>query len=247
MPVPRLRMFAGPNGSGKSTIKEQVPAGLINTYVNADEIEKAAKAEGFVDLASFNVQATADEFSAFFGTHGLIQKEQLQNQAGLFDMDGLHIDVRRVDFNSYHASVIADFIRHKLLDNRVSFTFETVMSSYDKVAFMLQAQEQGYRTYLYFVATDTPKININRVANRADDGGHNVPVDKIVQRYHRSLKLLPEAVAASNRAYIFDNSGESSIWLAEITDGTSLVYKTEDQPDWFMEAYVDKVTDGPSA
>ena len=218
MPTPRLRVFAGPNGSGKSTIKEQVPPNLINTYVNADEIEKAAKADGFVDLTQFNVQATGDELRTFFASHALIQKEHIQDQASLFDMNGLRIDVRRLDFNSYHASVIADFIRQKLLENRVSFTFETVMSSGDKVAFMRRAQELGYRTYLYFVATDNPNININRVANRVGDGGHNVPADKIVQRYYRTLKLLPEAVAASNRAYIFDNSGESSVWLAEITD-----------------------------
>lgn len=209
MPTPRLRVFAGPNGSGKSTIKEQVPPNLINTYVNADEIEKSAKADGFVDLTQFNVQATGDELRTFFAGHALIQKEHLQDQASLFDMNDLRIDVRRLDFNSYHASVIADFIRQKLLENRVSFTFETVMSSGDKVAFMRRAQELGYRTYLYFVATDNPNININRVANRVDDGGHNVPADKIVQRYHRSLKLLPEAVAASNRAYIFDNSGKA--------------------------------------
>lgn len=175
MPTPRLRVFAGPNGSGKSTIKEQVPPNLINTYVNADEIEKSAKADGFVDLTQFNVQATGDELRTFFASHALIQKEHLQDQASLFDMNGLRIDVRRLDFNSYHASVIADFIRQKLLENRVSFTFETVMSSGDKVAFMRRAQELGYRTYLYFVATDNPNININRVANRVDDGGHNVP------------------------------------------------------------------------
>lgn len=246
MLTPRLRVFAGPNGSGKSTIKEQVPANLIDTYVNADEIEKAAKADGFVDLSPFKVKATAEHVRAFFATHDLILKERLEGQAALFDMDGPRIDVRRLDFNSYHASVIADFIRQKLVEERVSFTFETVMSSQDKVAFMRRAQELGYRTYLYFVATDDPSININRVANRVDDGGHNVPADKIVQRFHRSLKLLPEAVAASNRAYIFDNSGEHSVWLAEITDGTSLEYKVEDQPDWFMQAYVDEVTSDAS-
>lgn len=234
-------MFAGPNGSGKSTIKEQVPPSLVNTYVNADEIEKVAKAEGFVDLKPFHVHARIGEFRDFFFGHSLIQKAHLQDQATLVDMNGLSLDVRRLDFNSYHASVIADFIRQKLLEDGVSFTFETVMSSKDKVEFMRRAQSLGYRTYLYFVATDNPSININRVANRVDDGGHNVPADKIVQRYHRSVSLLPEAVAASNRAYIFDNSSENAVWLAEITDGTSLEYKTEDQPDWFMEAYVDKV------
>jgi predicted ABC-type ATPase len=55
------------------------------------------------------------------------------------------------------------------------------------------------------------------------------------------LGLLPEAIAASDRAYIFDDSGDSSVLLAEITSGTQLDYRTEDIPDWFFEAYTNKV------
>jgi predicted ABC-type ATPase len=47
--VPRLRVFAGPNGLGKSTIKGDLDPALIKTYVNADELEKEAKATGFID------------------------------------------------------------------------------------------------------------------------------------------------------------------------------------------------------
>jgi predicted ABC-type ATPase len=145
--------------------------------------------------------------------------------------------------NSYYSSVISDFIRHKLLDLNRSFTFETVMSSDDKVKFMKRAQDQGYRTYLYFVATDSVTININRVANRVDDGGHPVAEEKIIKRYRGSLDLLPSAVAASNRSYIFDNSAEKSVLLAEVTDGTDLQYHCEEIPEWFVNAYIDKVTD----
>lgn len=98
----------------------------------------------------------------------------------------------------------------------------------------------GYRTYLYFVATEDPEININRVRNRVAAGGHPVPTEKIVQRYGRCLALLQAAVAASNRAYIFDNSGADLLLLAEVTDGTDLEFKVEEIPDWFMGAYVDK-------
>jgi predicted ABC-type ATPase len=55
------------------------------------------------------------------------------------------------------------------------------------------------------------------------------------------LGLLSEAVSASNRAYIFDNSGDRAVLLAEVTEGTQLEYRTEEIPDWFFEAYVDKV------
>jgi predicted ABC-type ATPase len=103
------------------------------------------------------------------------------------------------------------------------------------------AQDRGYRTYLYFVATDSVEININRVKNRVDDGGHPVSEEKIRKRYQGSLDLLPSAVAASNRAFIFDNSGEKSVFLAEITNGTDLQFHSEEMPDWFLDAYVDKV------
>ncbi|MBI6702014.1 zeta toxin family protein [Pseudomonas viridiflava] len=241
MPMPRLRIFAGPMAQGKAQSRIQIAPNLIATYVNADDIEKSVKATGFLDLTTFNLCTTAAKLHEFLDTHPLIEKAGLQEQVKTISLEGQRIDFRAVNMNSYYSSVISDFIRHKLLDRMESFTFETVMSSPDKVSFMKLAQQRGYRTYLYFVATESVEININRVANRVDDGGHPVPEDKIRQRYKRSLELLPSAVSTSNRAYIFDNSGEKSVCLAEITEGTDLQYRVEDMPDWFMEQYVDKV------
>lgn len=138
--------------------------------------------------------------------------------------------------NAYFASVAADFIRQKLVERGTSFSFETVMSSPDKVELLRKAQKRGYRTYLYYVATEDPLINISRVRHRVKMGGHPVPEDKIVSRYHRSLELLSEAIRYSNRAYIFDNSRHERIWLAEITDGTVLELKTDSLPAWFDKA-----------
>lgn len=62
----------------------------------------------------------------------------------------------------------------------------------------------GYRTYLYYIATEDPRINVSRVKYRVTRGGHDVPEEKTVNRYHASLALLREAIRYSNRAYIFD-------------------------------------------
>ncbi len=99
----------------------------------------------------------------------------------------------------------------------------------------------GQSTYLYFIATDDPAINVSRVRNRVRLGGHPVPEDKIAPRYHRSLALLPDAVRATNRAYIFDNSGGRGehTWLAEITDGRTLDLKTNPVPAWLKRALLD--------
>jgi predicted ABC-type ATPase len=241
MGAPKLRVFAGPNGSGKSTIMDQIPTGLINTYINADDLEKAARATGCINLAEFDISPPLQKLTTFLANHPLLIKAQLQHTVATVELSGQCIDLRAITLNSSYASVIADFIRHELLERRASFTFETVMSSAEKVRFMNEARQLGYRTYLYFVATNSPQINILRVANRVEDGGHDVPKDKIVQRYARTLALLPEAIAATNRAYIFDNTGDESIFLAEITDGTALEFHQDEMPDWFLDAYVSKV------
>lgn len=241
MAVPRLRVFAGPNGSGKSTIKGDLDPALIKTYVNADELEKEAKATGFIDLSIFGIEITLAELLSFHAEHYLLIKKGLTEQAEKLGLLGSKVDYQNVQIDSYFASVIADLIRQRLLDNGVSFTFETVMSHSSKVDFMREAQARGYRTYLYFVSTENPDINVDRVNIRVQEGGHPVEPAKVRERYVKSLNLLPEAVAASNRAYIFDNSGDRSVLLAEITDGTQLEYRTEEVSDWFFESYVDQV------
>ncbi len=147
--------------------------------------------------------------------------------------------------NPYLATVAADFIRQKLLERKVSFTFETVMSHPSKVELLAKAQRADYRTYLYFVATDDPQINISRVRNRVKLGGHAVPEDRIVKRYYRSLDLLMEAIHYTDRAYVFDNSGDNEdrkhTWLAEITDGSVLDLKSDRNPEWFKRSVLDKI------
>lgn len=238
--APRLRMFAGPNGSGKSTIKDMLPTEWLGVYINADDIEKSIRTLGHLNLSDFQVTATADELQAFFTASTLLAKAGLLVQAPQLTLVDNLVQFGDVAANSYFASVLADFIRHKLLSAKVSFTFETVMSSPDKVDFLRKAQQAGYRTYLYFVATEDPDINVARVQSRVVMGGHPVAEDKIRSRYVRSLELLSEAVSYANRAYIFDNSGAEEVWITEVGDGTEMEMKTDQMPAWFKAALWDK-------
>lgn len=238
--TPRLRMFAGPNGSGKSTIKEVIPPQLLGVYINPDEIEKGMRQSGHLDFSDFAIQAVDSEVMAHLRSSRLLSKAGLLGEVERLSCQDGRLDFNGVAVNSYYASVVADFIRHKLLETRTNFTFETVMSSPDKVEFLRKAKALGFRTYLYFVATEDPEINISRVANRVKAGGHCVPKEKIVSRYYRSLDLLADAVQHTDRAYIFDNSGQDRVWLAEVTDGVELEFKGEWMPHWFKAALWDK-------
>jgi predicted ABC-type ATPase len=239
-------MFAGPNGSGKSTLKSHLPPALLGVYLNPDEMEQEIRRQTLLNFAAYGVTTTADEVLPFFRSSKFLRDAGLGGTASQLTFSDHRLEFGRVAVNSYFASVASDFLRQKLMAQRVSFTLETVMSYPGKVELLAQAQAAGYRTYLYFVATDDPAINISRVRSRVNLGGHNVPEDRITTRYHRSLELLMDAIRHTNRAYIFDNSGDDPdkkhTWLAEITDGRKLELKTERIPAWFRRAVLEKIS-----
>lgn len=243
MEIPRIRMFAGPNGSGKSTIKAVVSAKLLGHYLNPDEIEKEIKANGFLDIRGYNIQTNVQEIRAFFDKHPLIDKTELGNFVyEIKYIEAEFISFSNVGIDSYMSAILTDFLRHKYLETHQSFTFETVMSSPDKVEILKKAQQLGYKTYLYFVATEDPSINLLRINHRVKTGGHAVPTDKVITRYYRSLELLSEAIKYTNRAFIFDNSGDTKTWIAEITNGTDIELQVNEVPTWFRKYVFEKLT-----
>ena len=241
--VSRLRIIAGPNGSGKSTIKAILPPVLLGIYINPDEIEEKIRNSRVLDLKAFGIEASREEVVSFFEKSTLLQKNDLVNVSKDIRLTGTELSFLDVKMNSYFASVIADFIRRKVLEKKESFTFETVMSSRDKIEILDEAKSLGYRVYLYYIATEDPEINISRIRNRVHLKGHSVPDDKVKDRYYRSLGLLIDAIKKSNRAYIFDNSteGKEKVWLAEITDGQTMEFKNDLVPLWFKTAVLDKI------
>lgn len=79
-------------------------------------------------------------------------------------------------------------------------------------------------------------------------GGHPVPEKKIVERYYRSIDLLMQAVDASDRAYLFDNSsdGEKAAFIAQIQSAETLKMNPDVQqlPWWFAEKVLKEFIDG---
>ena len=235
--IPRLRIFAGPNGSGKSTIKDVLSDNLLGVYINPDEIENEIREHSFLDFNIYGIKTTKIEVIDFFEHSILLQNVNMTEDIEYLKFNDNKLIFTDIDINSYYASVCADFIRRKLCESKESFTFETVMSSYDKVEFLKKAKESGYRVYLYFIAAKDPLLNISRVENRVAKGGHSVPEEKIVQRYYRSLENLSEAIKYSDRTYIFDNSNHKRTWICEITDGVEVEIKQDSIPDW-LNTYV---------
>ena len=114
------------------------------------------------------------------------------------------------------------------------------MSGTDKLELFHVARDAGFRTYLYFIATDSPLLNAERVAVRVSRGGHSVPPDKIISRWNRSLGQLRAAIRLSHRAYLFDNSGKTHRLVAEF-ENDRIVLLADQQPNWFGEFVWDRL------
>lgn len=98
--------------------------------------------------------------------------------------------------------------REELLALGQGIAFETVFSAPDKVDFVARARSAGYFVRVFFIGTSDPRINAARVAGRIMQGGHSVPIEKIVSRYDKAMANLSAAIALADRVYVYDNSVE---------------------------------------
>ncbi len=114
------------------------------------------------------------------------------------------------DWNSPEAVVkaadAAKNIREKCLNSRTDMAFETVFSSDEKLEFVQRSKSAGFFIRLFFVCTNDPSINAQRVAQRVMGGGHDVPIPKIISRYYRAITNCIQAVPLTDRIYFYDNS-----------------------------------------
>ncbi|HML34187.1 zeta toxin family protein [Sporomusa sphaeroides] len=110
------------------------------------------------------------------------------------------------NMNEKQAADTADRLRQQAVISRHSFVTETLLSTTKNINLMRVAQETGFFVYLVYVLTMDPLINVNRVKYRADRGGHFIPPEKVITRYHRAIDLIPEAIQAANHVEIYDNS-----------------------------------------
>lgn len=94
------------------------------------------------------------------------------------------------------------------LSNRVNFSFETVFSDPygDKLEFIRKAKSQGFIVALIAVGLDSPEKSAQRVANRVSKGGHNVPLDRIRDRYPRVICNIVAGAQTASAAVVVDNS-----------------------------------------
>jgi predicted ABC-type ATPase len=105
---------------------------------------------------------------------------------------------------------------NELLENEISFAFETTLSTRSYVSLVKKAQLKGYEVTLLYFWLNSPQIAIKRVAKRVSNGGHDIPEDVIKRRYYRGIKNLLELyIPVCNNWLVIDNMDLASEIIAQ--------------------------------
>jgi predicted ABC-type ATPase len=152
--------------------------------------------------------------------------------------DGL---ARELHVDAYQAAALADAIRRELVNQQESFVFETVFSDPvgDKRRFLRDAVRAGYTVVLCFIGISSPNVSEERVAMRVTQGGHDVPTEKLISRFPRTLTNLMAAIQDLPHILVFDNDDLETPFrhVATFRDGKPVeVHKPI--PQWLRRALV---------
>lgn len=181
---PLAFVLAGHNGSGKSTLWYQRLADQLQMpLVNADRLTLSILPEP--DKKTKRLPAWAQELR----DEDARWHKLSQDAVGLF--------------------------RQLIMDKRMPFAFETVFSFWEqgkdgrflsKADDIAAMQRAGYFVVLLFVGLTSAELSVLRVQTRKRQGGHDVPLDKLIERFPRTQAAVGHAASVADMTLLFDNS-----------------------------------------
>ena len=108
--------------------------------------------------------------------------------------------------NYIKAFEIAQSKREKLLEEKQDIILETVFSTDEKIEFIEKLRAAGYHVTLFFTSTDTPYINAMYLTQRVLNGGHDVPIAKLISRREKGFTNIKRATKIIDCLIYLDNS-----------------------------------------
>lgn len=239
--IKRLRVFAGPNGSGKTTLYNYLlRINAFNSYyhINPDIIQKDLSVS--LNLGNWPFKFSHAELSEFlsYSPFNALSDSKLDDFI-ICHENNVSLKDTSLPVNTYLSAAIANFLRKKMLLSNSSFSFESVFSHNSKIEELEFAKKNGFLIYFYYISTSDPVINLQRIKNRAECGGHDAPEDKIVSRYKKTMDNLYNAFKLADKVYFFDNSkgkaNDSFDLLAEKTGDKLFISDIDVLPRWFND------------
>ncbi len=95
-------------------------------------------------------------------------------------------------------------LRAAMADNR-DYAFETTLGA-NTIPKLLREACQQHEVTVWFCGLESIELHLQRVAERVANGGHDIPEEKIRQRYDSSRLNLIELLPHLTTLHVYDNS-----------------------------------------
>jgi predicted ABC-type ATPase len=165
-----------------------------------------------------------------------------------FGVDHFNADDRAAELNRGSFRSISPVIRAQVnqefelfvtehIRERRSFAFETTLRSTITFDQARQAREHGFLVVMRYLALQDVEQHLERIALRAQSGGHAAS-ESVLRRIHRaSLQNLPRALRELDSVSLFDNSrfGVPPLLVLEVRNGRPVTL-VDEPPKWLARA-----------
>jgi predicted ABC-type ATPase len=129
-----------------------------------------------------------------------------------------------------------EFIHEHIADG-VSFIVETTLRTPIAIEQAGLAREAGLETWMTYVATENPEINVKRAAARREAGGRDMTDETVRDNYEQSLANLPRAMRELETVEVYDNSAHlAGATLQLRTEHGRIAEVADDLRDWVVDA-----------
>lgn len=119
---------------------------------------------------------------------------------------------------------------------RLSFAVETTLRTLAATRQAQEAARAGFRTELRYIATSAPELNVQRILQRAQAGGHAASEGEVREIYAKSLANLAEAVRVFEHATVYDATRQWAPPRAVAVRAAGVLQVEADAPTWVREA-----------
>ena len=97
----------------------------------------------------------------------------------------------------------------RAIQERLDFAFETTLGGKTFTNLLHKALAQGIEVRVWYVGLDSPELHIARVRSRVKHGGHDIPEERIRERYTQSRLNLIQLLPRLTELLLYDNSDEA--------------------------------------
>ncbi|UUZ92369.1 zeta toxin family protein [Paenibacillus sp. P25] len=120
--------------------------------------------------------------------------------------------------------------RNCILHNR-DFSIETTLAGGNAIRLMKSAKANGFEVTMFYVGLGDYLLNIERVAARVRNGGHDIPTEDIIRRHTTSIKNLLSHIDLIDHLVVIDNSKATGEIVLQV-DNSILGYQIHPLPLW---------------